>query len=94
MRALQTLNPHGRRRWVFKLLGGVASQPDAGGKTARLFNWHPLLMVLAYVVLMSEAVMAYRLPWHGAMQRCAGRVGASVPPACARSGAEAHGVRP
>lgn len=31
---------------------------DTGG----IFNWHPLLMTLAFPVLMGEAVLAYRAP--------------------------------
>ncbi|CAL8471335.1 g10877 [Coccomyxa elongata] len=52
--------------WVLKYLGGVALTPkrinlltnDTGG----IFNWHPLLMTLAFPVLMGEAVLAYRAP--------------------------------
>lgn len=57
--------------WV-SLLGGLAAGADDGGKTGRLFNWHPLLMTLAYVVFMTEALLSYRAPW-------AGGGGASVP---------------
>lgn len=30
--------------------------------TGVIFNWHPLLMTLAFPVLMGEAVIAYRAP--------------------------------
>jgi hypothetical protein len=53
--------------WVSKL-GGVSTTPDVladGSKsTDRLFNWHPVLMVTGFGVLMTEAVLAYRIPAH------------------------------
>lgn len=53
--------------WVSKL-GGVSTSPDMladGSKsTDRLFNWHPILMVTGFAVLMTEAVLAYRIPAH------------------------------
>lgn len=52
--------------WVFGPLGGVALRPKAlesgGNDTSPVFNWHPLLMVLAFPLLMGEAVLAYRAP--------------------------------
>ncbi|KAI8469941.1 MAG: cytochrome b561 [Monoraphidium minutum] len=52
--------------WVSQLLGGVSASPDVAAdgaiSTGRLFNWHPVLMVLAFPVLMSEALLAYRAP--------------------------------
>jgi hypothetical protein len=49
--------------WVHARLGGVAAGPGPDGSTSALFNWHPLLMTLAFPVLMSEALLAYRAPW-------------------------------
>jgi hypothetical protein len=37
----------------------------------RLFNWHPVLMVLAFAIFMSEAVLAYKLPWSATFSRYA-----------------------
>lgn len=53
--------------WVAGHLGGVALRPEntseeGANDTSKLFNWHPILMTLAFVVFMSEAVMAYRAP--------------------------------
>ena len=56
--------------WWVQRLGGVAARPDPGGSTSRLFNWHPILMTLAFAVLMSEALLAYRAPWRSGMLRC------------------------
>ena len=51
--------------WVFAL-GGVGWAPaHADGEandTGPIFNWHPLLMTLAFPVLMAEAVLAYQAP--------------------------------
>lgn len=33
-----------------------------GNDTGGIFNWHPLLMTLAFPVLMTEALLAYRAP--------------------------------
>ncbi|GBF88435.1 hypothetical protein Rsub_01147 [Raphidocelis subcapitata] len=53
--------------WVHARLGGVSARADrtadGGVSTARLFNWHPVLMTLAFPVLMGEALLAYRSPW-------------------------------
>lgn len=71
--------------WV-ALLGGVRFTPTPqgdGNDTGLLFNWHPLLMTLAFVVCMGEAVLAYKAPllklpdrparkaWHVAMHTSA-----------------------
>lgn len=50
--------------WISKL-GGLSLSPDvtvnvSGNNTGRLFNWHPLLMVLAFGVFMPEAILSYR----------------------------------
>ena len=51
--------------WV-KKLGGVSTSPDVladgSNSTDRLFNWHPILMVSGFAVLMTEAVLAYKAP--------------------------------
>ena len=39
---------------------------DTGG----VFNWHPLLMALAFPVFMGEAVMAYRAPLTQRLEQC------------------------
>jgi hypothetical protein len=49
--------------WVHQL-GGVSTRPEQdGASTDRLFNWHPVLMILGFGVLMTEAVLAYKAPW-------------------------------
>ena len=57
--------------WVFGFLGGTRFTPrplpdTAGGVTANdtsaLFNLHPISMTLAFVVIMGEALLAYRSP--------------------------------
>ena len=58
--------------WVLKDLGGLAFRPvSTGGKatTSGIFNWHPLLMSLAFPVFMAEAVLAYRAPLGPALER-------------------------
>ncbi len=65
--------------WVHSYLGGVGAHADVAGdgsvSTDRLFNWHPILMTLGFVVLMSEALLAYRAPWSSHTARCVwGRV--------------------
>jgi hypothetical protein len=51
--------------WVHQL-GGVAAgaetAADGSISTDRMFNWHPVLMVLGFGVCMTEAVLAYRVP--------------------------------
>lgn len=60
--------------WVFKDLGGLAFTAASTGAnatdTSGIFNWHPLLMSLAFPVLMAEAVLAYRAPLGPALDRC------------------------
>ena len=53
--------------WCTTSLGGIrffTAELVKGGDrdTKKLFNSHPLLMVLAYVVCMSEAILAYKAP--------------------------------
>lgn len=59
--------------WVSAKLGGVSASPDVGADgsvtTARLFNWHPVLMTLGFPVFMTEALLAYRAPWQARMPR-------------------------
>ena len=43
-----------------KPLGGVAAGVGDGTDTSRLFNWHPVLMTLAFGGLMTEALLAFR----------------------------------
>jgi cytochrome b-561 len=70
---------------VFGVWGGLALAPTAAdaatgaNATGRIFNWHPLLMALAFPLLMGEALLAYRSPlpalddraarkaWHAAL---------------------------
>lgn len=61
-------------RWCMVSLGGIhffTAEMTKGGdrSTTKLFNSHPLLMVLAYVVCMSEAIMAYKAPPSTALVR-------------------------
>ena len=61
-------------RWCAVSLGGIrffTAEMVKGGdrSTTKLFNSHPLLMVLAYVVCMSEAVMAFKAPPSAALVR-------------------------
>jgi hypothetical protein len=46
--------------WVGKHLGGVAVGVGDGTDTSRLFNWHPVLMTLAFGGLMTEGLLAFR----------------------------------
>jgi hypothetical protein len=52
--------------WTSRYLGGYRFSPiptaDGANDTSGLFNLHPLLMTLAFVVLMAEALQAYRMP--------------------------------
>jgi hypothetical protein len=52
--------------WLFGYLGGLRFSPKPldgqGNDTGQLFNWHPLLITLAFPVLMAEAVLAYKTP--------------------------------
>ena len=64
--------------WVFKDLGGLAftaittnvsSTGVVTTDTSGVFNWHPLLMSLAFPVFMAEAVLAYRAPLGPSLER-------------------------
>eukprot|EP00879_Flechtneria_rotunda_P003581 GHRR01003815.1.p1 GENE.GHRR01003815.1~~GHRR01003815.1.p1 ORF type:complete len:293 (+),score=68.89 GHRR01003815.1:1580-2458(+) len=59
--------------WVHFYLGGVAAGPkvaaDGGNSTDQLFNWHPVLMILAFAVFMTEAVLAYKAPLQQSFSR-------------------------
>ncbi|KAK9827640.1 hypothetical protein WJX81_002123 [Elliptochloris bilobata] len=52
--------------WVVYYLGGVGLHPKqmmlGANDTGRIFNWHPVLIALAFPVFMAEAVLAYRVP--------------------------------
>lgn len=54
--------------WIFGYLGGLRLSPRPTGgdppanDTSQLFNLHPLLITLAFPVLMAEAVLAFRAP--------------------------------
>ena len=48
--------------------------------TGVIFNWHPLLMTLAFPVFMGEAVMAYRAPLTPRLEQCANRFPAIIHP--------------
>ena len=72
--------------WV-GFLGGLRFTPAAGPEegsndTSGIFNFHPILMALAFPVLMGEAVIIYRAPlFCDLFHRCAGR----PPPARCRT---------
>lgn len=59
--------------WVSTYLGGVASSPkelpDGSNDTNGIFNWHPILMTLGFVIFMTEAVLAYKAPWSTSFSR-------------------------
>lgn len=75
--------------WIAVLGGGLRLSPKivdettGANDTSGLFNWHPLLMVFAFVVCMGEAVLAYKQPiinlpdrparktWHAALHTAA-----------------------
>jgi cytochrome b-561 len=40
----------------------------------RLFNWHPVLMTLAFGIFMTEAVLSYKAPWSASFSRWVLRV--------------------
>eukprot|EP00890_Picochlorum_soloecismus_P004081 jgi/Picsp_1/4674/NSC_02043-R1_cytochrome b561 len=52
--------------WIWGYLGGVAFSPKVTdvetNDTSQLFNWHPILMTLAYVGCMAEAILSYSTP--------------------------------
>ena len=69
--------------WVFGHLGGLrlSPEPSADGSsndTGALFNWHPLLISLAFPLLMGEAVLAYKAPLVPAEDRCGQAAGRAV----------------
>lgn len=87
-RALQLAAMSAMLVWVLAYLGGLRLSPQptapdgSANDTSQLFNWHPLLITLAFPVLMAEAVLAYKAPlvplsnrWGGASQ---GRVRAAM----------------
>lgn len=41
----------------------IAKPTSTPADLCRLFNWHPLLMVLAWIGFSSEALLAYRSPY-------------------------------
>jgi cytochrome b-561 len=52
--------------WIFGYLGGLSFAPvvrdpadPTTNDTSTVFNWHPLLMMLAFVGCMTEAIMTY-----------------------------------
>mmetsp|Transcript_446 Transcript_446/g.904 ORF Transcript_446/g.904 Transcript_446/m.904 type:complete len:290 (-) Transcript_446:378-1247(-) len=58
--------------WVQAYLGGVASGPEPtaqGNDTGKLFNWHPILMTMAFAVFMAEAVLTYQAPLISSLSR-------------------------
>ncbi|EFJ50224.1 hypothetical protein VOLCADRAFT_116942 [Volvox carteri f. nagariensis] len=54
--------------WVRVPLHGVGIKPETNGypdgtnDTSKLFNWHPVLMTLGFVVFMAEALLSYQAP--------------------------------
>jgi hypothetical protein len=50
--------------WISVYLGGLRLSPKDTGEgandTSQLFNWHPLLITLAFPLLMGEAILSYR----------------------------------
>lgn len=77
-RALQLAVLAAMLAWVLGPLGGLSlsPRPVPGGAagandTSQLFNWHPLLLTLAFPVLMAEAVLAYQAPLLALKDRCA-----------------------
>ncbi len=50
----------------------IAEVPGCRGRACcagQLFNWHPLCMVVAFPVLMAEALLAYRAPYTAQLQK-------------------------
>lgn len=62
--------------WVTLHLGGLRLSPQPTGPdtndTGALFNWHPLLLALAFPVLMGEALLSYKAPLLALPDRCEG----------------------
>ena len=54
--------------WIWGYLGGVSVSPrvtdveTGANDTSQLFNWHPVLMTLAYIGCMAEAILSYSTP--------------------------------
>lgn len=54
--------------WLFGYLGGLSLSPKitdestGANDTFGIFNWHPLLMTLAFVGAMTEAILTYSSP--------------------------------
>lgn len=54
--------------WVFGYLGGLSLSPKVTDQetgenvTSGIFNWHPILMTLAFVGAMAEAILTYSSP--------------------------------
>jgi len=48
--------------WIWRSLDGFNTKPAPGGGRAVSFNWHPLLMTIAFLLFMGEGVFAFRLP--------------------------------
>lgn len=52
--------------WIFIYLGGLSFSPkmidEETNDTFGIFNWHPLLMSLAFIGCMSEAILTYSSP--------------------------------
>lgn len=59
--------------WVLTYLGGLGLRPtplqDGSNDTGVIFNYHPMLMVLAFPVLMGEALLSFRQPPIASLQR-------------------------
>ncbi|KAK9814792.1 hypothetical protein WJX72_011556 [[Myrmecia] bisecta] len=59
--------------WTSSYLGGLGVSPTWTSTTVndtnRVFNWHPLLMALAFPVFMAEALLAYRVPVVPSLER-------------------------
>lgn len=45
-------------RWVIHVEGGLGTSADG----SNVFGWHALLFTLAFPVLMTEAILAFRSP--------------------------------
>lgn len=63
--------------WIWGHLGGLRLTPrplpgdEHCNDTSQLFNWHPLLLTIAFPLLMAEAVLAYKAPLVPLQGRCA-----------------------
>jgi hypothetical protein len=65
--------------WVTVHLGGLKFSPtalgDGANDTSQLFNWHPLLITLAFPLLMGEAILSYKSPILALQERYSVHVG-------------------